>query len=343
MITISTPQGMPSRASRLSRKLLHALGRGLAGLLAVSAALALLGASYEALAAPGDARRFPPPGQLVDVGGYRLHIHCVGMGSPTVVFESGLGGSSLDWRLVQPEIASTTRACAYDRAGLGWSDAGRQPRSPQQIADELSRLLTSAGIDGPYVLVGHSLGGKYVRKFAIDHPDQVAGMVLVDARHEYVDFNATTDLAAAEREAQSQRRIAWVAGRLGIARLLGATLFVAQVPAAQALPAELRTMHAIFATRQKAIEASAGELTARAVADRELQAGSLGDRPLVVLAAGQSMAQLPLWAEAQRQQAALSANGHLLIAEGSGHIVQLEQPATVIDAVRQVIAAARHR
>jgi pimeloyl-ACP methyl ester carboxylesterase len=344
MTTITNTVNAPSRAWRIGRRLVRGVGRALGALIGLIAILALAGASYESLAAGGDARRYPPPGQLVDVGGYRMHLYCIGAGSPTVVFESGLGGSSLDWNLVQPELGGTTRVCAYDRAGYGWSDPSPQPRTPRQIAGELHQLLINAGIAGPYVLVGHSLGGKYVRLFALDHPDQVVGMVLVDARHEYVDFNVpTTDLAAEEQVVQAQRRIAWVTGRSGIARLLGARLLPALAPGAQALSAETRTQIAIFTTRQKAIDSNTSELTARAADDQQLRAAALGGRPLLVLAAGQSMAQFPIWQAAQQQQATLSSNGRLIIAERSGHYIQWDQPALVIDAVRQVIAAADHR
>jgi hypothetical protein len=162
-------------------------GRILLGLVALIVLLAASGAIYEAIMAAGDARRYPPPGQLVDVGGHRLHPHCVGQGSPAVVLDAGLGGFSLDWDAVLPEIATSTRVCAYDRAGLGWSEPGPSPRSPQQFASELYDLLTNAGVTGPYVLVAHSISGKTARLFASQHPTEVAGMVLIDARHESVD------------------------------------------------------------------------------------------------------------------------------------------------------------
>ncbi len=151
----------------------------------------------------GDTTRYPPPGQLVDIGGHRLHLHCVGQGSPTVVLDAGLGAFSLDWGAVQPQIATSTRVCAYDRAGLGWSEPGPRPRSPQQFADELHTLLTNAGVEGPYVIVAHSISGKTARLFASQHPKDVAGMVLVDARHESVDDNLTPEQVAAE-DAQQQ-------------------------------------------------------------------------------------------------------------------------------------------
>jgi pimeloyl-ACP methyl ester carboxylesterase len=120
---------------------------------------------------------------MVDMGGHRLHIDCVGQGSPTVILESGLGNMSADWANVQPEVAKTTRVCTYDRAGTGWSEPGPEPRDPQQIARELHTLLGNARIDGPYVLVGQSFGGLYVRMYAARFPQEVEGMVLVDASH----------------------------------------------------------------------------------------------------------------------------------------------------------------
>jgi len=197
--------------------------RILLGLLALIVLLALGGATYEAIMAARDGKRYPPPGQLVDVGGYRLHLHCIGQGSPTVVLDAGLGAFSLDWGAVQPHIATSTRVCAYDRAGLGWSDPGPTPRSPQQSASELHALLTKGGVEGPYVLVAHSISGKTARLFASQHPDEVAGMVLVDARHEHVDDHRAPERLAADdaEQRQFQNMIRWMA-RFGVVRLLWA-------------------------------------------------------------------------------------------------------------------------
>lgn len=126
----------------------------------------------------------PPIGQLVDIGGYRLHLNCQGSGGPTIVLEAGGGETQLDWALVQPELAKQARVCAYDRAGLGWSETSPRPRTATVMADELHMLLDRAGIAGPYVLVGHSLGGLVARQFAVAHPHDVVGMVLVDSATE---------------------------------------------------------------------------------------------------------------------------------------------------------------
>jgi pimeloyl-ACP methyl ester carboxylesterase len=128
-----------------------------------------------------DRRALPAPGALFDVGGHQLHLACTGQGSPTVILETGLGASSSAWALVRPAVASSTRACAYDRAGLGWSQAGPEPRDAQRISSELHALLQAAGEPGPHVLVGHSNGGLYARMAASMYPTEVAGVVLIEA------------------------------------------------------------------------------------------------------------------------------------------------------------------
>ena len=340
MTPTSTTMHRPSATWRSSRRVLRGIGRTLAALVGLLVVLGLVGASYEAIAAAGDARRYPPPGQLVDVGGYRLHIQCVGAGSPTVVLDAGLSGSSLDWRLVQPELGRTTRVCAYDRAGMGWSDPGPQPRTPRQIADELHTLLTNAGIAGPYVLVGHSLGGKNVRLFALTHPEQVVGMVLVDARSEYVDANTSpAEVQAFQRALAAQALLYRVARSVGLVRLVGASLW-----GGPAMPREMRTEGMLLTTSRRAVDAQTAEGLERAADDAELQAApSLGDRPLIVLASEQNMTATPYWAEAQRRLAALSTNGRLIVPAGSVHSIHWEQPTLVIDAVRQVIEDVRSR
>ncbi len=169
--------------TRPRRRLGSWIRRGVLGLVIGLVALAVIGAIYQAFATEIYRRLYPPPGELVDVGGHSLHINCVGEGSPTVILESGSGATSVDWANIQPEVANTTRVCAYDRAGSGWSEPGPGPGDPQQIAGELHTLLGNAGIDGPYVLVGHSFGGLYVRMYADLYPNEVEGMVLVDSSH----------------------------------------------------------------------------------------------------------------------------------------------------------------
>jgi pimeloyl-ACP methyl ester carboxylesterase len=147
----------------------------------VVAVLVLIGATYQGVATALERRRYPHPGELVDVGGHQLHIYCRGEGTPTVVLEAPAGEPSPIWGWVQPEIARTTRVCSYDRAGLGWSEAGDRPYDPGRVPEELHALLTAADQAGPYLLVGHSLGTAFVRRFAGLYPADTAGLVLIDA------------------------------------------------------------------------------------------------------------------------------------------------------------------
>ena len=335
--TLASPQ--PRRGTN---RFVFWSGCMLLGLLALIVLLAASGAAYEAIMATGDTRRYPPPGQLVDVGGYRMHLHCVGQGSPTVVLDAGLGAFSLDWGAVQPEIATTTRVCAYDRAGLGWSEPGPRPRSPQQFADELYTLLTNAGVEGPYLLVAHSISGKTARLFASQHPNQVAGMVLIDARHESVDDHLTPEQVAAEDSQQQhfQDMIQWMA-RFGLVRLLWALAWPSVLPGSENLSAETRTAIGVLQARPQQIETALAEGAARTESNSLLRAAApLGDKPLVVVASTQSIDHLPFWKEAQQTMAGLSSNSRLIVAS-SGHAIHFEQPALVVESIHQVVGAAR--
>jgi pimeloyl-ACP methyl ester carboxylesterase len=158
----------------------------------------------------------PPVGKLVDVGGHRLHIFPTGKGDPTVVLESGGASWSLDWYWVQTEVAKFTSVCSYDRAGFGWSDPGPKPRTSQQIVSELHELLTINGIKKPYILVGHSFGGHTVRLFAKDHPDEVAGIILLDARHEAISVKMPPAWKKLETSGKGKYQVMVLASRLGV-------------------------------------------------------------------------------------------------------------------------------
>ena len=144
-------------------------------------AIAALGGGYETVRESLDAKAYPMPGQLVDVGGHRLHLHCTGTGSPTVILQPGQGGVSSDLAWIAPAVSSDTTVCVYDRPGRGWSDAADRPQDGDQIAADLHTLLDRAHVPGPYVLAGHSFGGLYMLRFAAQFPDDVAGLVLLDS------------------------------------------------------------------------------------------------------------------------------------------------------------------
>lgn len=345
MATENIPTGKTKRTqdSRGGRKLLIWIGRGLMTGAAVLVMAALAGATYERVMASGDATSYPAPGQLVDVGGHRLHLHCMGEGSPTVILEAGWSGFSSDWSLIQPALAQQTRVCAYDRAGNGWSDAGPLPRTPERIATELHMLLRNAGERGPYVLVGHSLGGRYARMFAAQHPDEVAGLVLVDARHETHDQAMT-----AEQRAQLDAQISgsgWVGEvlkRLGVTRLFGAWIYGAMIPELKHLPAEISQTIIVLGMRQTPAMAavSRSEMAERTANDDQLAAATLGDLPVKVLVSSISAAGDASWMPGQEAQAALSHNGSLTVLEG-GHYLHLAAADDVTRHIAEVIAASR--
>jgi alpha/beta hydrolase family protein len=155
MTTITSPTGttVQSHSARHREGVGFWTGRVLLGLVIIVVALATMGAIYQAVATATDQRTYPAPGQLVDVGGYRLHINCMGQGSPTVILESGLANMSADWANVQPLVADGARVCAYDRAGIAWSDPGPQPRDPGQIAAELQAELAALSINSVHRIV----------------------------------------------------------------------------------------------------------------------------------------------------------------------------------------------
>ena len=199
------------------------VGRVLIDLVGMVVLLGVVGAVYESVAEAADARAYPAPGRLVDVGGYRLHVNCLGTGSPTVVIDSGLGDWSASWRSwVQPEAAKATRVCTYDRAGMGYSESGPLPRTAAHFAQELHTLLQHADIPGPYVLVGHSAGGLTVRVFADAYPAEVVGVVLIDSmsptpghpgRPVHTTSAGRTSERVVDRHAPGADRLAAVVGR----------------------------------------------------------------------------------------------------------------------------------
>src|SRR5688572_13760274 len=215
---------------------------GLCGLIVVTA---ITGATYQWLATRRELAATPPPGRLVDIGRYRLHLWCTGNGTPAVILDTGLGGSTPGWGFVQPDVARFTRVCSYDRAGMGYSDPGPSPRTARRIASELAELLARSGIEGPVVLVGASIAGFNVRVFASDHPERTAGLVLVDASHE--------DQA---HEVPPMARFVPLLSTIGVLRLFGVS-FGQRV---ESLPPSVRQSARATSFRSAGYQAAADEI-----------------------------------------------------------------------------------
>ena len=301
--------------------------RILIALLALLIGGALAGAAYERLATRRDLEATPAPGRLIDVGGHKLHIWCTGSGAPPVILESGLGGSSAGWGFVQPEVARFTRVCSYDRAGLGYSDPGPSPRTARRIAHELVELLDRSGIEAPVVFVGASSGGFSVRLLTSERPERVAGLVLADASHE----DQSHDIPGIAPFVPFLSSV-------GLFRLFGVTF--GQRP--DSLPPAVREYARATMFRAAGYQAAADEITH--IRESAAQVRSSRRKltvPVVVLTAGRGADAK--WLELQRDQVGLSHRGCQIIAEQSGHVMPIQQPQVVVDAIRATVEAARGR
>ena len=256
---------------------------------------------------------------LVDVGGYRLAIHCIGEGSPTVVLETGLGAPSEYWAPVQQEIARRTRVCRFDRAGRGKSDPpATTPRTCADMVADLRALLHNASIPPPYVLVGNSLGGMNARLYAYEHPEEVAGLVLVDGSHQDQFTRISEALPEPEPDSPDSHKgfyHFWAGGGWrNPASTPDNVDFVTSLEQLRDIP-------------------------------------SLGDLPMVVLASGAFLREAPtrpeagprlheIWQDLQRDLANLSSNSGYSVVESSGHFIQRDRPEVVVDAIRRVLDSA---
>lgn len=333
MSKVETKQLLRGRWKRWIRRLLLA---GI-GILCIAA---ITGATYEFVSDRRDVRRFPQEGRSVDVGGFRLNIHCIGKGGPAVVLDSGLGIPAMGWDLVQPDVEKFTQVCSYDRAGYGWSDPGRLPRTSLQIAEELHKLLHNAAVPPPYIMVGHSFGGFNVRVFNGLYPNEVAGMVLVDSSQEDEDAPSPASVTASERREDAETlllaRLYPVLFHLGVARW-----FLARDPTP--LPEHLDAGLRYLILKPKHVRAMVDEdLSSNESSEQVRKSGNLGDKPLIVLTAGLSG---PRHADLQRKLVQLSTRGQQIVVEKSAHLIPFEQPQAVANAIRSVFGSitAAHR
>jgi pimeloyl-ACP methyl ester carboxylesterase len=283
---------------------------------------------------------------MVDVGGHKLNFMSMGKGSPAVVFDSPLGASHLAWSLVQPEVARFTQACAYDRAGYGWSEPGPQPRTSSRAVQELHALLRNSGVKPPYILVGNSIGGLNVRMFAFRYPGEVAGLVLVDAAHEEQSARMPPSTRL-DPSFVRLLRLFRLGARCGLLRLLNMPMGEGS---SELLPSKLRPMARaagfrnawIDALYQEAIgtEASFAEVRSARLA---LKGRPLEDIPLMVLTRGEAEKDTAderktwqIWLELHRELARESSRGEQEIVAGSGHFIQVDRPEAVIKAIRKL-------
>jgi pimeloyl-ACP methyl ester carboxylesterase len=328
-----------------SSRVVRWIGRALLWSVVALLVLAVSGAIYQAIATERAERAYPPPGEMVDVGGYSLHIDCAGQGEPTVVLDAGSGEMSADWVLVRREVSGTTRVCAYDRAGTGWSETGPEPRDAKRISGELHALLEGAGIESPYVLVGHSFGGLYAQTYAARYAEEVAGVCLVESSSPE-QFGHRPAARDSHEPPTRKFAVASLLARIGVVRLL-----YELVPAPPELPPRQRAQIDAIGPSTRQVSTTALELRAgpqTATQARGLR--SLGDKPLAVVSAG---TQEPEWLELQDGLATLSSNSVHRVVEGATHTSVLhdegDSRATsaaivgVVEAVRKDRSLARQK
>lgn len=217
------------KEQRSRRRIWRLVRRGAIAVASALVALAVVGATYNWWAVRHLRSTYGPPGMLYAVNGKAMHLYCTGEGAPTVVLEAGMGNDSLIWVKVQPPLSKSARVCSYDRIGEGWSEAQVGGRDSNSVADRLHVLLSVAGIRAPVVLMGHSIGGLYIRSYASRFPGEVAGLVLVDSSTPPEMKNVPAEVRALRRRADRDMSIMKWRTALGIARLMGECSSAARV------------------------------------------------------------------------------------------------------------------
>src|SRR5215204_3562853 len=284
--------------------------RGLVWLVVGLLALAVIGAIYQVVATQIDQRTYPPPGEMVNVNAHLMHINCMGEGGPTVILEAANFGMSAWWVRVQKQLAQTTRVCSYDRAGMGWSERGPEPRDARQVSSELHTLLKGAGTEGPYVLVGHSYGGLYARMYAARYSEEVAGVVLVDSSHPE-QFTRSPEGKAMYKQINRLGAVLPFLTRLGVIRLTNYN------PAHPDLPQQQRGQIEAFNSSTQQVVTTVEEFSATPETSAQVRSTqNLGDKPLALISAG---TQSPDWLEMQDELAALSSDSIHRVVDGATH------------------------
>jgi len=310
------------------------------------------GVVYEQAGEWQEHRRFPRIGTRVDIGGRSLNIFCLGEGNPPVIFETGAGGIGYGWTVVQQAVAKVTRACWYDRAGYAWSDPAPYPRDSRAIARDLHELLHRAGIPGPYVLAGHSIGGFHVRVFHQFYPRETAGMVLADSSYEH-EYYGEDDPGGGMNLPEAAHRAGAVLAqglyRIGFLRLMEPRLKRANQPRGLDYDQWVET---------RAYSARVMAESAKEIFDQDseevLASGNLGDIPLLVLTAGlpigpgtspmearRNLRRQQMWIGFQGDLAKLSTRGRQRVVEDARHGMHFDDPQAVIDGVKQIVEEVR--
>lgn len=330
-----SPQQKPKRRY-LQRSL-----RFIASLLALTVLLLLVGYIIQQVGVKNDQATYPPLGQMIDLNGNKTHLWCLGEAQPgqsTVIVEAGIGRTSLDWAHILPLIAPTTQICAYDRLGYGWSSPASTPRSLENLSQELNAVLSKANITAPLLLVGHSYGGAVARQYTSQYPQDVAGLILVDAMHEREWVNATPEEQQYVAQQQGQLMVITFLNRFGLLRMFGRLLGTEALPVpVTLLEPEHQAAYRAFLLHPTYYETWLQEI--QALPGTTLPPELPNDLPLIVITAEQPAATSDaeqLHAELQKALLTLSANSKQVMAD-SGHDIPLQHPEIVVNAIQEML------
>lgn len=284
---------------------------------------------FQSVATMIDNYRYPPPGKLIDIEGYKLHIHSTGQSGPTIVLDAGLSGTSLGWSLVQMEVSKFTRVCSYDRAGYAWSDQSPSKRSSLHLAQELHTLLHNAKIPGPYILVGHSFGGCNALLFADLYPEETIGVILVDSVHEDMLQEPPT----------SHFNFQWLLSAIGFKRLQGPSNAIIEM--FTPLPEQIRHMYIAQMNKTSYTQTVSREMEAlnESLCQLRERKVHLQDKPLVVITAGKfaNNNEEKAWKGLQKKLLLKSNRSKQVIADKSDHMINHHQPEIIIEAIREIL------
>jgi len=288
------------------------------------------------------------PGKLYDIGGYSMHLYCTGEGSPTIVLSSGLGDDFTDWAKVQPALSRQTRVCSYDRAGFGWSQSRPGVQDANAISSQLHQLIETAAVQRPFMLVGHSISGIYLRSYAAHYPGDLTGLVFVDGATPLQDDRIPKELIRIQED--QRRKMPWqkLLMTLGWYRMLGVCTSIP--PGFEAYSAWIKADSCI----PSQMDAMENELEAeRASGEETIHTGPFGSLPVLILSrdpnvlapnwpAAVSKANSIAWNQMQEEAKGLSSQSRRIIAKGSDHYIQNDRPDLVIREIASFVAMIRN-
>ena len=311
----------------------------------------LLGWFLESRQVKTDEELFSPAGEIYKVNSQDMHLYCTGEGSPIILLDAGMGGSTLDWRYIQNELSKETKVCSFDRPGYGWSTPSSIERTAQQMSEELHLLMHQINeTAGPFIIVGYSLGGLNARLFTDNQNEEVTGLVLIDSAHEDLDARSPDQVIQLNSSLDAIFQLFQTAAKFGLIRLAGIDNIAEYAPFISSnIPENIKKEYEVELNRAQHWETMRQELESQDLSARQArEIENFGDIPIIVIRSGQ-YENIPQLGDAENQEyrdaqisvqedlAAMSTNSEIIIAEESDHEILFKQPNIVIDAIKKLL------